>query len=101
MPLVLAWAQTIHKFQGLQAGRSKTEMTHVLIIDPGNLPFELRCPGILYTAFSRGVDIGDLTDRNYTSSIYFWTSNMCTDRVKRVKTKKDGDICERVLQRDL
>jgi hypothetical protein len=52
-PLVTAWATTIHKFQGFEAGFDPNDQFKHLIVDPGNLTTEQQNPGILYAAMSR------------------------------------------------
>jgi hypothetical protein len=51
-PLVLAWATTIHKFQGFEAGFDKNDQFKNLIVDPGNLTTKLQNPGITATTTS-------------------------------------------------
>ncbi len=46
-PLVPAWATTIHKFQGLEAGFDKNDQFKQLIVDPGDLTTKLLNPGTL------------------------------------------------------
>jgi ATP-dependent exoDNAse (exonuclease V) alpha subunit len=52
-PLVPAWATTIHKFQGFEAGFEKIDQFKHLIVDSGNLTTQLQNPGTLYVAMSR------------------------------------------------
>ena len=61
-PLVPAWATTIHKFQGFEAGFDETDQFKHLIVDPGDLTTEQQNPGILYVALSRA--------KNYWNSVF-------------------------------
>jgi len=60
-PLVPAWATTIHKFQGFEAGFDETDQFKHLIVDPGDLTTELQNPGILYVALSWAKTIGTVS----------------------------------------
>jgi hypothetical protein len=60
-PLVPAWATTIHKFQGMEAGFNKNNQFQHLIIDPGDIKTEQHQLGILYIATSCVKIIGDMT----------------------------------------
>ena len=60
-PLVLAWATTIHKFHGMEAGFDKKDQFQHLIINPGDIKSEQQQPGILYVATSCAKTIGDMT----------------------------------------
>ena len=57
-PLVPAWASTIHKFQGFEAGFDDTDQFKYLIVDPGPTSWEQNCPGALYVALSRAKTMG-------------------------------------------
>jgi hypothetical protein len=91
-PLVPAWAMTIHKFQGFEAGFDKNDQFKHLIVDPGNLTTKLQNPGILYVAMSRAKTIGTVTPNNLhpKDRAIFWTgSGICLNRVLNI-TKKRG-----------
>jgi hypothetical protein len=91
-PLVPAWATTIHKFQGFEAGFDKNDQFKHLIVDPGNLTTKLQNPGILYVALSHAKTIGTVTPNNLhpKDSAIFWTgSGICLNRVLNI-TKKGG-----------
>ena len=60
-PLVPAYATTIHKFQGFEAGFDENDQFQHLIIDPGDIKSEQQQPGLLYIATSRVKTIGDMT----------------------------------------
>ena len=77
-PLVPAWATTIHKFQGMEAGFDETDQFQRLIIDPGDIKTEQQQPGILYVATSRAMIVhqthlaqNTTNVRRFTTCIYF------------------------------
>ena len=106
-PLVPAWATTIHKFQGFEAGPENHDMMKYLIVDPGDIEWEKKCPGAFYVALSRAKTIGEILDKHPTDSSIYWTgSGMCVDRVKfgafkggTRTTKFDGEECELIRKR--
>ena len=79
----MAWATTLHKFQGFEAGPGKDDVVKHLIIDPGDLKFEMGTPGLLYVALSRGKTFGDFDrgSENYNSSVYWTGADMCLHRI--------------------
>ena len=91
VPLDLAFARTIHKFQGLSAGpvdANKIPNTYPSIIcDPDVKASEARNTGLMYTAVSRGTTLGDEDGKN--SSIYFDGPNLSLERIQGI-TKKTG-----------
>ena len=97
--MVLAWARTIHKFQGLQAG--PTFSTQKIIADPGTERFEAGTPGLLYTLISRAVTIGKLEGGQLDSALYFFGSNMSEKRSTSLSKRIDGTKTKAVLKRDL
>ncbi len=60
-PLVSAWATTIHKFQGFDAGFDEMDQFWHLIIDPGDIKSKQQQLGLLYVATSRVKTIVDMT----------------------------------------
>lgn len=80
IPLTLAFARTIHTFQGMEAGPSKLIKT--LIVDVGSSQFESINPGVLYTALSRASTIGEQSTTN--SAIYF-SGPLTYERLTNVK----------------
>ena len=86
IPLTLAYARTIHKFQGLSAGPVDNgkipNMFDVLICDPDDKKYEGSCMGLLYTALSRATTLGD--ENGYGSAIYFTGSSLTEDRIKNM-----------------
>jgi len=55
---VTAWATTIHKFQGFEAGFDETDMFRRLIIDPGSEKWAKDCHGAFYVSLSRAKTMG-------------------------------------------
>ena len=104
-PLVIAWARTIHVFQGLQAGpRFGNEVDNLIlriIADPGSIAFEQLTPGLLYTLLSRVTTIGRDDIKYRDSALYFFGSNMSEKRILRLGYNKDGTRNLRVLKRDV
>jgi hypothetical protein len=93
-PLVPAWATTIHKFQGFEAGFDKNDQFKQLIVDPGDLTTKLLNPGTLYVALSHAKTIGTVTPNELhpKDSALFWTgSGICFNRVLNITQKKGHD----------
>jgi hypothetical protein len=74
-PLVNAWATTIHKFQGFEAGLNPNDQFKHLVVNPGDLTTKQQNPGILYAAMSRAKTMGQMTPNNphLKDSAIFWT----------------------------
>jgi hypothetical protein len=96
-PLVTAWATTIHKFQGFEAGFDPNDQCKYLIVDPGDLTTKQQNPGILYAAMTRAKIMRQMTPNNPhpKDSAIFWTgSGICKNRVLNITKKRgfDGNI---------
>ncbi len=96
-PLVIAWATTIHKFQGFEAGFNPNDQFKHLYVDPGDLTTKQQNPGILYAALSCAKTMGWMTPNNPhpKDSAIFWTgSGICKNRVLNITKKRglDGNI---------
>ena len=92
-PIVPAYATTIHKFQGFEAGKSPQDRVQTLIIDCGSQNIEGLQPGLLYVAASRGKTIGSMSIQNphpKDSSIYFQGIHWGEHRVLFCGTKLTG-----------
>jgi hypothetical protein len=93
-PLEPSWATTIHKFQGFEAGFDETDQINYLIIDPGNLAWEQKCPGALYVATSRAKTIGTESAENglpKSQSALCWEgSGMSIKRIMNGAYKMDS-----------
>lgn len=103
MPLCLAYARTIHKFQGLSAGPVDNDKIKnfydVIVCDPGDRSFEARNPGLLYTAVSRATTLGD--EKGIGSAIYFKGKHMKNgNRIRNLtRSERTGEIHQGILQR--
>ena len=73
VPLELAYARSIHKFQGMTVGPSKPgqppNMYRTIICDPDEKRFEGMWPGLLYTMVSRATTLGESDGKG--SALYF------------------------------
>lgn len=105
VPLVLAFARTIHKAQGISVGPTGPgqipNMYDVIVCDPGNRIRESGAPGILYTAVSRATTLGG--PDGLGSAFYFLESaRVSLDRFEKITFKKDSvDLYETVIQRNV
>ena len=92
VPLCLAYARTIHKFQGLTAGPDDQgkikNMFEVIICDPDDGKFENSALGLLYTAVSRAATLGDEDGLN--SAMCFTGEHMTEARIRRIGKCKDS-----------
>lgn len=91
-PLILAWAITIHRFQGQSAGP----------VDPGKIPNPYECIicdahdisaeqvhlGLFYTAASRATTLGGANGLN--SAIYFTGKDFTRERITNIGKKSHG-----------
>ena len=103
MPLPLAHARTIHKFQGLSAGPVDAGKIpnpyNSIICDPDCKTVEATNIGMFYTLASRATTYGDENRKN--STIYFTGKHFCEDRFTNMCRKKDnGDFYLNYLKRD-
>ena len=88
LPLQVAYARTIHTFQGLAAGPTPSgEPTQYqcIVCDPDDRFFEGKNLGLFYTAVSRATTLGDDTGLN--SAIYFTGTTFNQDRIRNLDTK--------------
>jgi len=101
-PLVLAWAMTIHRFQGFEAGPSIDDLVNHLLVDPGSMQFEHLALGVLYVALSRAKTIGSYNPgcHNYDSCLYWIGANMSRQRVNSIGKKKNDEYGIRYTQRE-
>ena len=101
-PLTLAYARTIHKFQGLSAGpvdKGKIpNMYDCIVCDPDKNEIEGRALGLLYTAVSRATTFGD--DDGLNSALYFTGQSFKAERLRGLGIKKDSrDEYQNVVRR--
>ena len=104
LPLTLAYARTIHKFQGQSAGpvdEGKIPNIYSCIIcDPDKGDAEGRALGMLYTAVSRATTLGD--DDGLNSAIYFTGDDFIEKRIRNLgKRKKSMDEFQNVTRRKI
>jgi hypothetical protein len=95
IPLKLAYAQTLHTFQGQNAGPTMPgqppNSISCIICDPGTRLFESMCVGLFYTLLSRITSLGDDSDK-FSSTIYFTGDNMTPGRIMDITRTKKGDL---------
>ena len=93
IPLEVAYARTIHKFQGLTAGPVDEgkipNMYQCIICDPDEKKYEGTSLGLFYTALSRATTLGDEDGLN--SAIYFTGGDFKEQRFNRL-TKLKGSL---------
>ena len=103
MPLCLAYARTIHKFQGMSAGPVDDgkipNMFKCIICDPDKRESERSALGLFYTAISRATTLGD--NKGKGSAIYFTGDHYNEQRVRMIdKIANSDDDYKRVKQRN-
>ena len=95
IPLQLAFAQTVHTFQGQNAGPVEIGQTpnaiQKLVCEPGTRRFEGNCVGLFYTILSRVTTFGNPLDK-FSSAIYFTGTNMNTERVLNITRNEKGHM---------
>lgn len=101
MPLQIAYAITIHRCQGLEAGFDKGDRWNRMIIDPADELWEIsKFLGTMYVATSRGKTLGSKDQAYPSDSAIYWTgSNISTNRLKNCKRKQNGQFCESYKKR--
>ena len=105
LPLTLAYARTIHKFQGQSAGpvdEGKIPNIYSCIIcDPDKSEAEGRgALGMLYTAVSRATTLGD--DDGLESAIYFTGDDFNEKRIRNLGKRKNAlDDFQNVTRRKI
>lgn len=101
-PLVVAYACTVHKFQGFEAGFDNGDTVSRIIADMNNLDWEKLHPGTAYVVTSRAKTIGTCTcDEPYpfNSNIYF-DGTLGPYRFQKTLYKNNNEKCIRIQQRD-
>ena len=88
VPLSIAFARTLHQFQGQEAGKDKR--FKCIVCDPGNRTFETINIGTAYTALSRASDLGD--ENGKESAIYFTGPNVNVERLTNITSKQSSSI---------
>ena len=99
MPLALAFARTIHSFQGASVGKTPPGQPdntfHRIIADPGTRKQEGTMPGLFYTLLSRATTLGE-EGKLETSAILFNGTNMTPGRIRNITQKADGNVYSKV-----
>ena len=98
-PLILAWATTIHKFRGSEAGFGINGEIRYIIADINTLTWKKRCPGTAYVVASGEKTIGQVTTVNPypNESNLFFEGSMGAHRFTRCLYKDNGEKCMNVL----
>ena len=103
IPLRLAFAKTIHTFQGANVGPMPIglpqNMIQSIIVDPGNRRFEGNYPGLFYTLASRATTLGDVSD-NLSPVLFFTGKNMNPERITNITIGSDGKKYTKILKRE-
>ena len=103
IPLKLAYAKSIHTFQGQSAGPTEpgrpANTVQRIICDAGSINFERLCPGLMYSLISRATTLG--TNRTALDSAIYFTGDFTEKRVMNMGRKKDGTLTKRVALRKL
>ena len=99
----LAFAQTVHTFQGQNAGPVEPGQTpnaiQKLVCDPGTRRFEGICVGLFYTLLSRVTTFGNPLDK-FSSAIYFTGTNMNKERVLDITLNESGHMYAMAQKRE-
>ena len=105
VPLEIAFARTIHQFQGQECGPDKN--IKCIVGHPGPRSFETLNPGTFYSLLSRASMLGD--ENGNGSAIYFTGENINIHRLVRMhkknketirKSKNEEDTIEKVVMRN-
>lgn len=102
MPLHIAFAITIHRCQGMEAGFGEDDRWNRMVIDPSDELWERsQCLGTGYVATSRGKTLGSKNVMHPTDSAIYWTGpSVSVERLHNCKTNQDGQICKLFKKRD-
>ena len=88
VPLEIAFARTIHQFQGQECGPDKN--IKCIVGHPGPRSFEILNPGTFYSLLSRASMLGD--ENGNGSAIYFTGENINIHRLVRIHKKREKTI---------
>ena len=102
MPLQLAYAITLHRCQGMEAGFDEDDRWNRMVIDPSDGLWERsQCLGTAYVATSRAKTLGSKDKMYPTDSALYWTGpSVSEERLKNCKTNQDGKLCISFKKRD-
>ena len=95
MPMKLAYAITIHRCQGLEAGFDEGDRWTRMVMDPSDIDCEIaKTPGTLYTATSRGKTLGsrcgEWGNHPQDSAIHFTGDEISFNRIFYCSKKSNG-----------
>jgi hypothetical protein len=103
IPLRLAFAKTIHTFQGANVGPmppgAAQNMIQSIVGDPGNRGFEGNNPGLFYTLASCATTLGTELD-NLSSALFFTGKNMNPERIRNITKGRNGYKYTKILKRE-
>eukprot|EP00985_Skeletonema_marinoi_P017916 scaffold9922_cov166-Skeletonema_marinoi.AAC.1 len=102
MPLQIAYAITIHRCQGLEAGFDEGDRWRRVVVDPSDTMWEIaKNIGTMYTSTSRGKSLGS-KDETFPqdSSIYWMGCDASVERIRNCKTKRNGQLCDAYVKRE-
>ena len=101
MPLQIAYAVTIHRCQGLEAGFDEGDRWTRMVIDPSDTKWEIsQNLGTMYCSNSRGKTFGSKDEMYPQDSAIYWTGcNISMERIQNCKRKQDGQPCESFKKR--
>ena len=101
LPLELAFARTLHRFQGLSAGPVDEgkipNMFGMIICDPDVRAVEGRATGFFYTMLSRATTLGD--ENGLNSAIYFTGPHLTKERIQNLTLKTNSNQTLQNVQR--
>ena len=94
-PLVTAWATTVHKLQGFEAGFVSNDRMNYIIADVGTLEWEKKNPGTAYTVAGRAKTIGTFSpDNPYPQNLnLFFDGTLGGQYFSDGNKKVDGEEC--------
>lgn len=102
VPLSLAFAKTVHTFQGANVGPTHPgqppNAVKRIIVYPGPRSFEGKNPGLLYTIISRVTTMGNPQDK-FSSAIYFDGMDATTERYINITLGANGKQYAKVTDR--
>jgi len=101
-PLVLAWATTIHKFQGFEAGFDVDDHINYIIADINNIAWEQKKPGTAYTVASRAKTIGTVSKETPypKDSNLFFDGQISSDRFMYGHYCQDGSRTQAAVKQE-
>jgi hypothetical protein len=101
-PLVLAWATTVHKFQGFEAGFDEKDQINRIVANIGELDWEKINPGTAYVVTSRARTVGTPTvdNPNPTDSALYFDGPIGIQRFEDVLFKDNGQKTLMVEKRE-